>query len=77
MNDGKDCDLPQKAVLRLLGKVLSITCAGNPSQKCLWGTLGAQVNDRKRRHLPQKVVWRALGKVLSFTCAGNPSQKYL
>ena len=26
---------------------MSITCAGDPFQKCLWGTLGAQVNDTK------------------------------
>ena len=47
MNDRKNCDLPQKGLWRALDQVLSITCAGNPSQKCLWGTSGAQVIDKK------------------------------
>ena len=34
-------------------RVLSITCAGYPSQKYLWGTLGAQVIDTRKGHLPQ------------------------
>ena len=34
-------------------KVLSITCAGDPCQKYLWGTLGAQVIDRKKGNRPQ------------------------
>ena len=54
---------------------MSITCAGDPHQKCFWGILGAQVIDGKDCELPQKVVWRVLGKVLSITCAGNPCQK--
>ena len=55
---------------------MSITCAGNPCQKCLWGILGAQVIDRKQGYLPQKGLWRVHGRVLSFTCAGDPSQKW-
>ena len=51
--------------------------AVDPSQKCLWGTLGAQVIDRKKGYLPQNGLWRVLDEVLSFTCAGYPSQKYL
>ena len=47
----------------------------DPSQKCLWSTLGAQVNDRKRRHPAQTYFWQALGRVLSITCAVDPSQK--
>ena len=35
-------------------EVLPFTCAADPFQKYLWGTLGAQVNDRKQRPLPQK-----------------------
>ena len=35
-------------------EVLSITCAGDPLQRYLWGILGAQVNDRKQLPLPQK-----------------------
>ena len=62
---------------RALGEVLSFTCAVDPSQKYLWGTLGAQVIDMKQGHLPQKGLWQALGEVLSFTCACNPLQKYL
>ena len=77
MNDGKDCDLPQNGLWRALDKVLSITCAGDPCQRCFLGTLGAQVNDRKDCDLPQNGVWRDLGKVLSITCAGDPLQKYL
>ena len=34
-------------------EVLSITCAGYPCQKYLWGTLGAQVIDTKQWHPSQ------------------------
>ena len=61
----------------VLGKVLSITCAGDPRQKCFWGILGAQVNDRRDCELPHNGVCRVLGIVLSITCAVNPLQKYL
>ena len=54
MIDTKGRYLPQKGLWRVLGEVLSFTCAGDPSQKCLWGTLGAQVIDTKGRYLPQK-----------------------
>ena len=32
---------------------VDLTCAGEPSQKYLWGTSGAQVIDRKRSHPSQ------------------------
>ena len=32
---------------------VDLTCAGEPSQKYLWGTAGAQVIDRKRSHPSQ------------------------
>ena len=67
--------LPQKGLWRVLGEVLSFTCAGDPCQKYLWGTLGAQVIDTKVGHLPQKHLWWVIGRVLSFTCAGDPCQK--
>ena len=56
---------------------MSITCAGDPLKKCLWGILGAQVIDTRQWHLPLKAVWRTLDEVLSFTCAGEPCLKYL
>ena len=56
---------------------MSFTCAGDPSQKYLWGILGAQVIDTKQGHLPQNKLWRGLDRVLSFTCAAYPLQKYL
>ncbi len=33
--------------------IVSITCAGDPCQKYLWGTSGAQVIDRKEGHPSQ------------------------
>ena len=77
MIDTKQGHLPQKGLWRAIARVLSFTCAGDPSQKYLWGTLGAQVIDMKQGHLPQKGLWQALGEVLSFTCALDPAQKYL
>ena len=56
---------------------MSITCAGNPCQKYLWGIVGARVIDTKERYLPQKGLWWVFDEVLSFTCAGDPYQKYL
>ena len=47
MIDTKEGHLPQKGLWRGLDRVLSFTCAGNPSQKYLWGILGAQVIDTK------------------------------
>ena len=52
MIDTKGRHLPQNGLWRALARVLSFTCAGDPCQKYLWGTLGAQVIDRKERHLP-------------------------
>ena len=40
--------------------IVSFTCAGDPCQKYLWGTLGAQVIDRKVGPLPQKHLWWVL-----------------
>ena len=77
MIDTKERHLPQKGLWWVFDEVLSFTCAGDPRQKYLWGTLGAQVIDTRQGYLPQNGLWRALGKVLSFTCAGDPCQKYL
>ena len=53
MIDRKGRYLPQKGLWRVLGEVLSFTCAAYPLQKHLWGTLGAQVIDTKEGDLPQ------------------------
>ena len=54
------CDpLPATRFLRpascdpLARNYVDLTCAGEPSQKYLWGTSGAQVIDRKRSHPSQ------------------------
>ena len=53
MIDTRKGYLPQNSLRRVLDEVLSFTCAVDPCQKYVWGTLGAQVIDRKKGHLPQ------------------------
>ena len=51
---GRGSCLGEAKIILQLGPTsfVSITCAGDPCQKCLRGILGAQVIDTKQGHLP-------------------------